>query len=82
MNNTGAVRVIKGQEVLPDGSTLEQSGITDGSTVSIVIEPDKQINLQMTLGPKIFTFEVNNSVTVWNLKKQLIDDGLCWVGTA
>ena len=29
---TGAVRLLKGQEVLPDDSTLEQLGIIDGST--------------------------------------------------
>ena len=39
-----AVRVIKGQKVLPEGSTLEEHRITDSSTVNIVIEPEKEIN--------------------------------------
>ena len=53
MQICGAVRVIKGQEVLTDGSILEQHEITDGSTVNIVMEPDKKINLHVTLGPKV-----------------------------
>ena len=54
MKITGSVRVIKGQEVLPDGSTLEEHGIIDGSTINIVIEPEKEINLIMKLSPKAF----------------------------
>ena len=75
MKITGAVRVIKGQEILPDGSTLEEHGIIDGSTVNIVIEPDKEISLKIKLGPKEFTQKVMNSVRVRELKLQLIDDG-------
>ena len=87
---TGAVRVIKGQEVLPDGSTLDEQGIIDGSTVNIVIEPDKEITIQIMLGPQKnkysltglrinlglkFTQKVLNSVRVRELKQQLIDGG-------
>ena len=72
---TGAVRVIKGQEVLPDGSTLDEHGIIDGSTVNIVIEPDKEIDLQIKLGPKVFSRKVMSSVRVRELKQKLIDDG-------
>ena len=75
MKITGAVRVIKGQEVLPDGSTLDKHGITDGSAVNIVIEPDKEISLQIKLGPKVFSRKVLNSVRVRELKQQLIDGG-------
>ena len=75
MKIAGAVRVIKGQEVLPDGSTLEELGTTDGSTINIVIEPDKEINLTMKLGPKEFTHRVKSSVRVRQLKQQLIDGG-------
>ena len=55
MKIAGAVRVIKEQEVLPDGSTLDQHGIIDGATVNIVIEPDKEINLNIKLGPKEYS---------------------------
>ena len=75
MSITGAVRVIKGQEVLPDGSTLEEHGITDGSTVNIIIEPDKEISLKLKLGPKQFTQKVKSSVRVRDLKQHLIDGG-------
>ena len=73
MKTSGAVRVIKGQKVLPDGSTLDEHGIIDGSTVNIVIEPDKEISLKIKLGPKEFTNKVLNSVRVRELKQQLID---------
>ena len=73
---SGAVRVIQGQKVLQDGNTLEGHGITDGSTVNIVIEPDKEINLQIKLGSKEITYTVNNSVRICSLKQQLINDGI------
>ena len=73
----GVVRVIKGQEVLPDGITLEdQHGITDGSTINIVIEPEKEINLQIKLGPKVVTCLVSNSLRLRQLKQHLIDGGI------
>ena len=75
MKITGAVRVIKGQEVLPDGSTLGEHGIIDGSTVNIVIEPDKELNLKMKLGHKEFTHKGSSSVRVRDFKQQLIDGG-------
>ena len=67
--------MIQRQKVLQDGSTLEGHGITDGSTVNIVIEPDKEINLQIKLGSKEITYKANNSVCICSLKKQLINDG-------
>ena len=75
MKITGAVRLLKGQEVLPDGSTLEEHGIIDGSTINIVIEPEKEINLRMKLGSRQLTHKVLNSVHVPELKQQLIDGG-------
>ena len=66
--------MIKGQAVLSDGSTLEEHGIIDGSTVNIVIEPEKEIKLIMELGPKVFIHNVVNSVRVRELKQKLIDD--------
>ena len=68
-----AVRVIKEKEALPDGSTLEEHGIRDGSTVSIVIEPEKKLNLTMKLGPKTWKKTVSNSERVCDLKTQLVE---------
>ena len=68
--------MIQGQKVLQDGNTLEGQGITDGSAVNIVIEPDKEINLQIKLGSKEITHKVNNSVGMCSLKQQLIDGGI------
>ena len=75
MKITGAVRVIKGQEVLPDGSTLDEHEIIDGSIVNIVIEPEKEINLFVKIGFKEVMFAVKSSVRVRELKQQLIDGG-------
>ena len=76
MKISAAVRVIKGQEVLQDGSTLDEHGIIDGATVNIVIEPDKEISIKMKLGPKEFTRTVKSSDRVGELKQQLIDGGI------
>ena len=80
MNIKTAVRVIKGQRVLTDGSTLEEQGITDGSTLNIVLEPEKEIDLHTSLGSWQFTYKVNNSVRVCDLKLSLTDGG--FVGLA
>ena len=71
MKITGAVRVIKGQEVLPDGSTLDEHEIIDGSTVNIITEPEKEINLNIKLGPKEFNQKVSSSVRLRDFKQQL-----------
>ena len=75
MKITVPVRIIKGQEVLPYGSSLKDQGYTDGSTINIVIEPDKEINLRMAFGPKEFIYKVCSSVSVGELKQQLTDGG-------
>ena len=67
--------MIQGQKVLQDGNTLEGHGITDGSTVNIAIEPDKEINLQIKLGSKEITYKVKRSKHTCSLKKQLTNDG-------
>ena len=67
------VRVIKGQEVLSDGSNLKDHHITDGSTINIIIEPNKMINVRVKLGPKKVVCSVLNSVCVRKLKQQLMD---------
>ena len=71
---TAPVRLLKGQEVLPDGSTLEEHGITDGSTVNIVIEPEKEISLEICFGPEMFMYTVKTSMSVRNLKQSMIDN--------
>ena len=76
MQISGVVRVIKGPEILIDGSILEEHGITDGSTVNIIIEPDRKINLCVKLSPKKVTCSVDNSLRLRNLKQQLIDGGI------
>ena len=76
MKIPGAVRVIKEQEILPDGGTLEEHGIIDGSMVNSVIEPDKEINLNIKLSPKQFSHKVSISVRLRDFKQQLTDGGI------
>ena len=68
------MRLFKGQEVLPDGSTLDEHGIIDGSTVNIVIEPEKIINLAIRFGPEVFLTCVKTSMSVRSLKQSMIDN--------
>ena len=70
------VRVLKGQELLPNHNTLKECGFPDGSTVNIIVEPDKQINIILKLGPKRIHYSVNPSLRTRELKKQLVDGGV------
>ena len=70
---TGAVRIMKGHEILPDDSTLVQYNISDGDTVNIVIEPDKQITVEVICKLGTFKHEISNSILVRDLKQKLID---------
>ena len=65
---TGAVRVLKGSQILPDGDTLEENNISDGDTVSVLIEPERNIEVEVQCGPKIYRHEVSNCMTVKELK--------------
>ena len=70
---TSAVRILKGQDVLADDSTLREFGIADGDTLNIVIEPDKEINVTVRVGPKTFSQTVSHSLPVAELKRMLHD---------
>ena len=70
------VRAIKGQEVLTDGSILEDHQITDGSTINIIIEPAKEINLHILMSPMQIIYGVNNSMFTCDLKQLLVDSGV------
>ena len=64
--------MLKRQHVLQDGSTLEEQGIKDGSTVNTLIEPDACINVNVKCGPKTYTKEISKSMTVNELKIDLV----------
>ena len=70
---TAAVRLLKGQEILHDDSTLEQHAIKDDSTVSVIIEPEKEIDLRIEFGPETFYYKSKVSMSVRSLKQTMID---------
>ena len=72
MKVSRVIEVIKGQEVLPDGSTLDEHGIIDGSTVNIDIKPYTMVNLRVKLGPAEFSIGVHNSMRVDQFKEHLV----------
>ena len=67
------MRILKGQEILPDDSTLVQHNISDGATVNIVIEPAKQITVEVFCNLGTFKYEINNCLLVKDLKQKLLD---------
>ena len=67
------MRILKGQESLPDDSTLVQHNISDGGTVNIVIEPEKKIIVKLQFGLEKFSKTVKNSMSVKDLKQELIN---------
>ena len=69
------MRILKGQKILPDDSTLAQHNISDGDTVNIVIEPEKKIVLNVQFGPQIFPIFVSTSMSIKAVKQQLINNG-------
>ena len=76
MKVSRVIEVIKGQEVLPDGGTLDEHGIIDGSTVNRAtspdIKPDTAVNLRMKLGPADFSIGVHNTMRVGQFKEHLV----------
>ena len=67
------MRILKGQEILPDDSTLVQHNISDNDTINIIIEPEKKIKLKLQFDPEEFSKTVKNSMSVKDLKQELID---------
>ena len=66
------IKVLKGQKILQDGSILEEQGITDASTVNILMELEQCISINVKCGPKIYRKEITNSVTVREFKIDLV----------
>ena len=66
------MRILKGQEILPDDSTLVQHNISDGDTVNILIEPEQEIEVEVQCGAKIYKHKINHCMTVKQLKMMLI----------
>ena len=67
------MRILKGQEILPDDSSLVQHEISDGDTVNIVIEPDVTITVQVKYNSNIFGHAISRSSSVDQLKQLLYD---------
>ena len=67
----GAVRILKGKDVPPDDNTLVQLNLTNGTTLNIVIEPEKQITIQVDQGVQrsTFTYKFSNSASVQEVRK-------------
>ena len=64
----GAMKILKGQEILPDDSTLVQHSISDGDTMSVLIELEHNIEVEVQCGPKVYKHEVSNCMTLKELK--------------
>ena len=69
----GAVRILKGQEILPDDSTLVQHNISDGDTMNVLIEPEHNIEVEVRCGPKVYKHNVSHCMTIKQFKKLLIE---------
>ena len=67
------MRILKGQEILPDDSTLVQHNISDDDIVNVLIEPEKDIEIELQCGPKTYKHIVSHTTTVKGLKTLLIE---------
>ena len=74
---TGAVRILKGQEILPDDNSVAQYNISDGDTLNIIIEPVKEITITIKPGNSAlsdvsnYKYVVKNSISAQEVKKSL-----------
>ena len=67
------MRILKGDEIVPDDSTLVQH-ISDGDTVNVLIEPECNVEVEVQCGPKTYKHEVIYCMTVKQLKMFLIEN--------
>ena len=58
----------------PDDSTLVQHNISDGDTVRVLIEPERNIEVEVQCSPIVYKHEVNYCMTVKELKMFLIEN--------
>ena len=74
---TGAVRILKGQEILPDDNSVAQYNISDGDTLNIIIEPVKEITITIKPGNSAlsdvsnYKYVVKNSISAQEVKNSL-----------
>ena len=68
----GVVRLLKGQEILPDDNTLAQHSISDGDTLSALIEPDKVIIVQLKYLGNLIHKTFSQSELVGNVKQAFL----------
>ena len=72
---SGVVRLLNGQETLPDDSTLVQNNISDGDTLSALIEPDKEISVQIKLlGSRPIIQAFSQSESEGNVKQAILQN--------
>ena len=69
----GAVRILKGQEIQQDKSTLIQHNISDGDTINVVIESEKKFHFNVVFGPEKLSYNAEGSNLINDLKKTLIN---------
>ena len=65
---------MKGSEILPDYNTLEEHGITERETVSVLIEPEHDIVVEVQCGPMQYRHNVSHNMTLKQLKMLLIEN--------
>ena len=67
------MRILKGQEILPDDSTLVQHNISDGDTVNVLIEPNHDISVKVQCRSFQYKHDMSHCMTVKQLKMLLIE---------
>ena len=68
------MRTLKGDEIVPDDSTLVQHNISDGDTVNVLIEPEHNIEVEVQCGPIVYKHEVIYCMTHKEFKIFLIEN--------
>ena len=76
---TSQVRLLQGQTILEDDRKLSQYLLPEGATISAILEPDVDINIEVSTGHQTHKMTVSNSRSVMALKVQICGIMRCGV---
>ena len=76
---TSAMRLLHSQTPMEDDRKLSDYSVPEGATISVLIEPDVDINIEVTMGFQAEKFTVSNATSIMVQKVQICGVMKCGV---
>ena len=73
------VRLLYGKQIMDDDRQLGEYSVPDGTVISVLFEPDVDINVKVASGPQSYQLVVPNSTIVMALKVHVFEVAKCGV---